>query len=142
VSTAPAWPFQIVRECVSPVEPTMGELLIEGEHFSWTLELPFLNNIPGKSCIPVGTYRVVSSLSVRFKREMPRLIGVPGRVGILIHPGNVEADTEGCILLGETRIDGEVRHSRDAFERFVEWFATCGNQATVMISNASVRKVA
>jgi len=130
--------FEIVRENVSSIKPTMGELLIEGEHFCWSLELPFLNNIPGRSCIPVGAYRVIFSLSTRFRRDMPRLIGVPGRVGILIHPGNDEHDTEGCILLGDTRIDGKVLHSRDAFARFLEWFASYGNAATVTIRNAPV----
>ena len=86
--------LELVRDGVSSVAPTTGELLLEGEHFAYTLELPWLGNLPGQSCIPCGSYRVILSLSTRFKRDMPRLIGVPGRLGILIHPGNTDHDTE------------------------------------------------
>jgi Family of unknown function (DUF5675) len=127
--------MEIVRAPGSSIAPTLGEMLVGGAHFCWTLELPWLNNLPGKSCIPVGQYQVILSLSTRFAREMPRLIGVPARLGILIHPGNTEHDTEGCILLGETQADGEVLHSRDAFARFLAWFASVGNTATVTIRN-------
>ncbi len=129
----------LVRDGASSIAPTTGELLVEGEFFCYTLELPWLNNLAGKSCIPCGQYRVILSLSTRFKREMPRLIGVPGRLGILIHPGNTEADTEGCILLGKTRGDGAtVLDSRIAFGHFLEWLASVGNETNVTISNAPI----
>jgi hypothetical protein len=125
--------FEIVRERLSPAAPTTGELLVEGEHFCWTLERPWRDNIPGTSCIPLGAYSVFLTLSTRFKREMPRLIGVPGRVGILIHSGNTDHDTEGCILVGNRRDDGVVYDSRLAFERFLAWFASVGNRAMVTV---------
>src|ERR1035441_7794738 len=116
--------LDLYRQGISSVEPTIGELQVEGVHFCWTLELPWLNNLAGKSCIPTGTYRVEFVLSTRFKRDMPRLLDVPDRAGILIHPGNVEADTEGCILLGDTRSGECVLESRPAFDRFLQWFAS------------------
>lgn len=125
--------LEIVRDAVSSVAPTLGELLIEGEHQCWTLELPWLQNLQGKSCIPVGTYKVISSLSTRFRREMPRLLGVPGRTGILFHSGNTDEDTEGCILLGNRRAGENLIGSRDAFDRFTEWFQSVGNEAQVTI---------
>jgi hypothetical protein len=127
--------FEIARDTVSSLSPTTGELLVEGEHFCWTLELPWLQNTPGKSCIPTGSYRVLLTLSVRFGREMPRLIGVPKRTGILIHPGNTEEDTEGCILLGDKLIRDDVLNSRIAFDRFLVWFESVGNEAQVNIRN-------
>lgn len=125
--------FEIVRERMSPAAPTTGELLVEGEHFCWTLELPWRDNAPGISCIPLGAYGVFMTLSTRFKREMPRLIGVPGRLGVLIHSGNTDHDTEGCILVGNRRDDGIVYESRDAFARFMEWFGSVGHRATVTV---------
>jgi hypothetical protein len=129
--------FQIVRAPVSSSAPTLGELLVKGAHFCSTLELPWLNNLPGKSCIPVGQYQVILSLSTRFKREMPRLIGVPGRVGILFHSGDTQADTEGCVLLGEgtDAASFAASDSRTALRRFMAWFASVGNTATVTIRN-------
>jgi hypothetical protein len=129
--------LELVRDAVSSVAPTTGELLLEGEHFCYTLELPWLDNLPDKSCIPRGSYRVILSLSTRFKREMPRLIGVPGRLGILIHPGNTDHDTEGCILLGDLRDGPVLLKSRDAFDRFMTWFQSVGNLTELTIRNAA-----
>jgi hypothetical protein len=128
-------PVEIVRDSASPLRPTTGEMLIEGEHFCWTLEDPWKNNEPNVSCIPTGTYSIISTLSVRFSREMPRLIGVPGRTGILVHPGNTDRDTEGCILVGEKRLGVDLLNSRHAFNRFVVWLSSVGNEARVTVRN-------
>ena len=129
--------LELVRDGVSSVAPTTGELLLEGEHFAYTLELPWLGNLPGQSCIPCGSYRVILSLSTRFKRDMPRLIGVPGRLGILIHPGNTDHDTEGCILLGDLRDGPVLLQSRDAFDHFMAWFQSVGNTTELTVRNAA-----
>ena len=131
-------PFEIVRSNVSSIAPTMGEMLVEGVHFCNTLELPWLNNLQGKSCIPVGTYKVILSYSTRFRREMPRLIGVPGRLGILIHSGDTYEDTEGCILVGDGQnpADFAASNSRAVLGHFLSWFASNGNEAWVTVRNA------
>ena len=126
--------LELLRDAVSPGSPTTGELLVEGVHECWTLEDPWDDNEPFKSCIPPGTYGVVLTLSARFGREMPRLLGVPGRTGILIHPGNTDADTEGCILVGDKRLGSDVLNSRAAFDRFLDWFSSVGNEAQLTIS--------
>lgn len=46
---------------------------------------------------------------------LPRLMGVPGREGILIHCGNSPRDTNGCILVGENVKVGWVSDSRATF---------------------------
>jgi hypothetical protein len=130
--------FEIVRLNVSSVAPTMGELRIEDVHFCWTLEDPWVDNRPNISCIPTGIYRVVMALSTRYQRQMPRLLDVPGRAGILIHPGNTHKDTEGCILVGDERTADTILKSRPAFGHFLAWFQSVGNEATVTIRNASV----
>lgn len=72
-----------------------------------------------------GTYTCVRGIHTighekPVKIETFEVTGVFGHQGILFHPGNVNADSEGCILLGE-RQDGDVdiAQSRDAFKDFM-----------------------
>lgn len=48
---------------------------------------------------------------------------VPGHSNILFHPGNTETDSEGCILLGGSRIEGSILYSRAAFRAFMTFVA-------------------
>lgn len=87
-------------------EPTIGILLDEGP-FGVTLELPWRDNARNISCIPEGQYvcqyiENVSLSSGRTVRKGYRVLDVPNRSGILIHCGNMEDDTEGCILVGSS----------------------------------------
>jgi hypothetical protein len=65
-----------------------------------TAEDDWLNNLPRVSCIPAGTYRCHRVVSPKFGPTY-QVMAVPGRDHILFHAGNVEENTEGCILLGE-----------------------------------------
>lgn len=70
----------------------------------------------GQTAIPRGIYRVRISHSPHFGRDLPELLDVPGFEGVRIHPGNVAADTEGCILVGMDRLADSIGRSRLAFE--------------------------
>ena len=50
--------------------------------------------------------------SPRFKRVLPYLHDVPHFLGILIHSGNTEADSAGCIIVGKNTVKGKVTESR------------------------------
>lgn len=80
--------------------------------------------VKGETAIPYGRYRVVISPSNRFKRLMPELLFVQGFTGIRIHAGNIDADTEGCLLLGTSMGPDRVNNSRVAFDQFFEHLKT------------------
>lgn len=58
--------------------------------------------IPSSSAIPRGLYRVVISMSNRFKKELIEILDVPRFTGVRIHSGNSSKDSEGCIIVGSS----------------------------------------
>lgn len=109
---------------------TVGDLLIDEKFFCNTIE-DTVRELPaacpytpkGQSCkckgkiyaqtaIPVGTYKVTMEYSPRFKRKLPLLHDVPHFIGILIHSGNDESSSAGCLIVGNNTIKGKVTESR------------------------------
>lgn len=122
--------LKLIREPSSSTT-TLGKLYVDGVFFCYTLEdvvRPDPNpNTPqneakvwGSTAIPAGKYKVVITMSPRFKRRLPLLVGVPGFDGIRIHPGNTHRDTDGCILVGEQIVGESILQSRIAFNRLFE----------------------
>lgn len=103
---------------------TQGTLFSDEKFVCWTLEdkwrdLSTEPKVPKQTCIPEGHYQLVLDMSIRFGRIMPHILDVPNFTGIRIHPGNTEADTEGCILVGLSRSLDYVGMSRMAFNRLM-----------------------
>jgi hypothetical protein len=99
---------------------TIGRLFIDGAPFCFTLE-DYVRptgapKVPGQTAIPAGTYSVIIDHSQHFGRDLPHVLNVPGFEGIRIHPGNTDADTEGCILVGMDRLADSIGRSRLAFD--------------------------
>ena len=97
---------------------TIGKLFVDGVFECYTLEDVVRHDgvkVYGETAIPAGTYVVVITFSNRFQRDLPLLVNVPDFSGIRIHAGNVAADTHGCLLVGQHRLDASITHSRDAF---------------------------
>ena len=112
---------------------TIGKMYINGEYFCDTLEdtdrglsnAMQLSQIQaakrkGTTAIPTGRYLMELTVSPRFGRTLPILIGVKGFEGIRIHRGNTDADTEGCILVGENKAVGKVLNSANTEQRLME----------------------
>ena len=76
-----------------------------------TCEDDWLDNQRGKSCIPAGIYLLHRTVYHKHNYEVFEVTGVQGRDHILLHAGNTEEDTEGCILVGMRR--GKIMVSRD-----------------------------
>ena len=102
---------------------TIGKLYINDQYYCDTLEdkvRPEGVKIWGQTAIPYGAYKVIITHSARFNRLLPLLVGVPMFTGIRIHPGNVAADTHGCILVGKNDAKGQVSNSRATFNKLFE----------------------
>ena len=112
-------------------EYTIGRLYIKGEYLCDTLEDTDrglsqdmseaeikTHKVHGQTAIPTGEYRIdMRTVSPRFKRILPRLVGVKCFQGVLIHSGNTAADTEGCILVGENRKVSMLLNSRATLDK-------------------------
>ena len=116
---------RLLREASTP-EGTPGVLVVDGQAWN-TLELPWLDNAPKRSCIPDGVYRCALVQSPRFGRVYS-ILNVPGRSAILIHAGNYAGQipqhrthVQGCVLLGEQR-------------------GTLAGQRAVLVSKPAVRR--
>ena len=90
---------------------TIGELLIDGEFFCYTLEDEVRADgvkVHGKTAIPIGEYSVEVTYSPRFKRDMPLIFNTPQKTiekdgvtfsGVRFHGGNDAEDSHGCPLV-------------------------------------------
>ena len=117
----------ILTRIARKAEYTIGRLEDEnGKKLCDTLEPIWRNydggelKIPKKSAIPEGTYRVVTTYSLRFRKYLPLLVGVPGFEGVRIHSGNTSRDTEGCILVGQNLQVGKLLWSRITLEKLMK----------------------
>src|SRR5438105_1529429 len=79
----------------------MFGIFLDGQvPFAVTVERPWLNNQNSISCIPFGTYICKRVVSPKFGITF-EVTNVPSRSEILIHKGNVDLDSHGCIVVGE-----------------------------------------
>ena len=116
---------------------TTGKLSVDGIFVCYTLEdiERTGEKVYGETAIPTGTYRVVLDFSARFNRILPHILDVPGFEGIRIHPGNTAADTDGCILVGDTRDTDLVGQSRVAFDRLFRKLQAATDQIQITIQD-------
>lgn len=117
---------------------TIGQMSLNNEYFCDTLEdtdrgLKSTMSVDeilskkrkGITAIPTGKYDVILTFSPRFKRVLPLLLGVKGYEGVRIHAGNSAEDTEGCLLVGENKVKGQVINSRATLERLMSLLLEC-----------------
>lgn len=117
---------------------TIGDLYIDGEFFCNTIE-DKVRELPEKcpntpkwimckckekvmheTAIPAGTYKVTLGESPKFKRILPVIHNVPHFLGILIHTGNTEEHSSGCIIVGKNTAKGKVLHSKVTMAALME----------------------
>lgn len=117
---------------------TMGA---NSEPVCYTIELPWRNNEPNRSCIPEGTYVLKRRYSPKFRWHL-EVKEVPGRSYILIHPANHAArELKGCIapvllLTGP----GTGEQSQRAFDLLISrLFQSLQSRTTILLTVTSGR---
>ncbi|ARO89125.1 hypothetical protein EBAPG3_012120 [Nitrosospira lacus] len=116
---------------------TIGKLYVDNQFECYTLEDKVRPvKIKGKTAIPAGRYEVIINYSQRFGRPLPLFLNVPNFEGVRIHPGNTAADTEGCILVGQTKDTGFIGQSRLAFEQLFTKLKTASETEKIFIEIA------
>lgn len=126
---------------------TIGKLYIDGEYFCDTIEdtdrgltqtmtdaQVKSKKVYGQTAIPTGTYRVIINYSNKFKRQMPLLLNVPGFLGIRIHSGNTEKDTEGCLIVGKNKVVGKVIESKDTYNKLFSILCEANKKEAIKIT--------
>lgn len=94
-----------------------GEFFIDEVFFCYSLERPeFGSNVVA---IPAGTYDVVLTYSPHFDKNLPHIVGVPGRTAILMHGGNTASNSLGCTLLGYKEFDDDTIGDAQAVADFL-----------------------
>lgn len=83
----------------------------------------------GETAIPYGRYEITMKVqSPKYSQRasyawckgyLPRLLNVPHFDGILIHSGNDETHSSGCLLVGENKVKGQVINSMATLKRLV-----------------------
>lgn len=89
---------------------------------------------PKQVCIPYGRYEIAMTFSNRFQKVMPQILHVPGFDGIRIHQGNKSADTEGCLLVGDSIGDDIISGSATAFSHLYPILQDACSKEKVMIT--------
>lgn len=124
-----------IRECYF-LEDVVREQYLDGK---WTWKPDY--KIRGQTAIPSGTYPIIIDWSNRFKRDTPRLLHVPDFSMIRIHPGNTEADTEGCLLPGVDHGKDYMIRSRVAYNALfskIKQALDYGREVSITINNWNV----
>lgn len=99
---------------------------------------------PSLTAIPSGKYKVTLdvvspkfSTNAYYKQvcqgKLPRLLNVKGFEGILIHVGNTEKASAGCLIVGENKVKGQVINSKATFEKLYKELLKDKNNITIEI---------
>jgi hypothetical protein len=98
-------------------ESTTGKLYMNGRFWCYTLEdktRPHKDY--GETCIPCGAYKIDLYFWHKHRDWFPHLCNVPDYNGVLIHKGNTNKDTLGCILVGMDRGVDRISNCAVAFD--------------------------
>lgn len=93
---------------------------VTGEQVCVTIEHAFLQpNGQYLPAMPAGTYFCQRRFSPELGYDLFEILNVPGHTYIEIHIGNFNSDTQGCVCVGQSRVDKMITLSGLTFEKFM-----------------------
>lgn len=111
---------------------TIGKLYINNGYLCDTLEDkvrdlnkdgdlddPGEEKVYAQTAIPYGRYKVILSMSPKFKKKLPRVLNVKHFDGILFHGGANASHSAGCILCGENKVVGGLVNSKPYVDKLI-----------------------
>lgn len=138
---------------------TIGHLYVDDNYFCDTIEdkdRGLTDNMTVKeikdkkvyaeTAIPKGTYEItLNVVSPKFSKKpfyynnankgrVPRLLNVKGFDGVLIHTGNTQEDSFGCIIVGQNKIVGKVINSQTTFIKLYKKLQSATDKIYITIS--------
>ena len=146
--------LQVVRTQLGK-DATNGLLFVDGLFEAYCLEDQYQAvKVMHETCIPEGEYeiklRTVGGFNERYTKKYPTMHrgmlwiqDVPGFEYILIHQGNTDEHTSGCLIIGDTQQDldvnfnGMVGSSANAYKKLYPKVASqilAGNKVTIEYS--------
>lgn len=84
------------------------------------LDDPGEGKVYAKTAIPYGRYRMDLTMSPKFTRLLPIILGVKHFTGIRIHRGKNATSSAGCLIPGENKVKGGVVNSAAYEMKIVE----------------------
>lgn len=109
-----------VKRFSSSPESTLGLLFIDGVFFCFTIEDQEQEvKVKSETRIPEGSYKIVlrnvGGMTEKYAKRFPEIhkgmlwvTNVPGFEYILIHMGNSEKDSAGCLLLVDSIVNNKL----------------------------------
>lgn len=109
----------VIERISSDKDSTISTVYVDGQFICFGLEDEHREHkVPAETRIPAGVYsvqlRTIGGFHSRYKKKfsdfhkgMLQLQNVPGFEYILIHVGNSDGDTAGCILVGMGAISSQ-----------------------------------
>lgn len=103
----------VVERTESDSDTTLSKIYVDDVYVCDGLEDEFrVKKVAGETRIPAGKYKIAvrtwGGFHAKYKEKFPKfhkgmleVCKVPGFDSILIHVGNTDDDTEGCLLVGK-----------------------------------------
>jgi hypothetical protein len=139
-----------VDRFVSDADTTISRISVDGRFVCFGLEDEYREEkVVGETRIPAGVYKVrlrteggfhsrYQKRFPEFHRGMLHIQDVPGFEWILIHCGNTDEDTMGCLLVGSQAIttpgDMSITASTVAYRRFYPMVAPVAGNGDLTIA--------
>lgn len=148
--------IKVTRFASNP-DATLSIITVDGVFVCFGLEDEYrVVKVKGETRIPAGTYKIglrkeggfhskYAAKFPSFHKGMLQVLNVPGFEYILIHIGNDDGDTEGCLLVGcdaMTQSGMTIQASGVAYEKLYKKVITAAEKGELSITYVDLDRTA